>query len=414
MADYGVVEAGFVKKPTAQIESDLKQNFKNVYGDSINLDASAPEGQIVQVFTPLINDLWELAQQAYNAFAPKLASDKTLDHLVKLNGLTRSDVSFSTALLQLSGSDGTIVPAGSLVRTEVDTASGLTYVFATESEVIIGSSISGQVFVNAICTTPGEISIGPDKITNILTPTAGLDTATNPNAAVTGSGIESDATLRKRRELSIGIQALSTVEAIQARINQISTVLKVVCLQNDTENIVNGLLPYSIQAIVQGSRTLAEIDEVGKAIFSVKPPGVNMTPGSAPEFTETVTILDRQGFPHDITYAIPEDVPIYIRVATEVNDLTAPTDIGDIIKQAIIEYWNDAVTGYTIGDDVYYGRMYVPINSVEGHNVTSLTIGTSVAGLGMSDITIAVDQLARVFDGDDGVDPYVEVTVTRI
>ncbi len=414
MADYGVVEEGFLKKPTTEIQADIEQSFKNIYGDSINLDASSPEGQIVQVMTPLINDLWELAQQSYNAFAPKLASNKTLDHLVKLNGINRSDVTYSTALLQLSGSDGTIVTAGSLVRSQIDIASGLTYVFATEVEVIIGNSISGQALVNAVCTTEGAISIGPNLITNILTPTAGLDTATNPNAAVTGSGIESDSLLRKRRELAIGTQALSTVDAIQARINSIDTVKKVVCLQNDTETTVDGLLPYSIKAIVQGSRTVDEVQEVGEAIFSVKSPGVNMNGGDGAAFTEEVIVIDNQGFPHDIIYAVPEDIPIYIKITTEVDDLTAPVDIGETIIASIVDYWNDSITGFTIGDDAYYGRMYTPVNAVPDHQVTSLTTGITYAGQAMADITIDVDQLARVFDGNDGANPYIEVTVVRI
>lgn len=416
MADvYGVVEEGFVKKPTAQILTDIEESFKEAFGDSINLDASSPEGQMVQVFTPLINDLWELAQQAYNAYAPSMASGRTLDHLVKLNGLERSDISYSTASLTINGSNGTIIPAGSSVRSVADEATGQSYVFNTDYETIIGSSISGLAYVNSTCSTEGVISIGPGLITSILTPIAGWDTVTNENSAVIGQGLEEDPQLRKRRELSIGIQATNTVDAIQARIVAIDTVQKVLCLQNDTSALdINGLEPYSIKAVVQGTRSAEEVQLVGEEIFAVKPPGVDMNGGNGAAFTEEVIVLDSQGFPHEITYAIPEDIPIYIRVETTVDDLTSPTDIGDIITEAVIEYFADTLTGYTIGDDVYYSRIYVPLNGVADHVVSNLTIGTDLTTMGKDDISISIDQLARIFSGDDGVgDPYVYVDVQR-
>lgn len=417
MADeYGVVDSGFVRKPTSVIQSDIEQSFKNIFGDSINLEPSSPEGQIIQVFTPLVNDLWELAQQAYNAYAPNLASGNTLDHLVKINGLQRSNITYSTAVLTVSGSDGVIVPAGSLVRSEIDTASGLTYVFATEIDVTIGASSgqSGIGYVNSICTTPGDISIGQNQLRNILTPIEGWDTVTNVDAAIQGSGVEEDPQLRKRREQAIGIQALSTVEAIEARINQIETVRKVLVLQNDTPNVVEDLKPYSIKAIVQGGRSEDEKNAVAGAIFNTKSPGIDMNGGDGEDYTETVTVIDRQGFTHDIIYAVPRDVYIYIRITTEVDDLTAPVDIGETIKQNVIDYFDDPITGYTIGDDVYYSRVYVPINQIEGHVVSSMTIGTSADGQFMQDISISSEQLARVLDGTDGTDPYVEVIVNRI
>ncbi|MNG12202.1 hypothetical protein D3C84_957990 [compost metagenome] len=68
-----------------------------------------------------------------------------------------------------------------------------------------------------------------------------------------------------------------------------------------------------------------------------------------------------------------------------------PGDAADQIKAAIISY---ADSNIGVGKDVIFSRMYTPINTVPGHQINSLFIGTTPSPVGTSNITIAFDELA--------------------
>jgi uncharacterized phage protein gp47/JayE len=66
-------------------------------------------------------------------------------------------------------------------------------------------------------------------------------------------------------------------------------------------------------------------------------------------------------------------------------------DAAATIRQNVVEYGQDV---NFIGDDVIYSRFYTPVNAVPGHQVNSLTIGTSPSPVGTSNIVIAFDAVA--------------------
>jgi uncharacterized phage protein gp47/JayE len=67
-----------------------------------------------------------------------------------------------------------------------------------------------------------------------------------------------------------------------------------------------------------------------------------------------------------------------------------PQDGEQAIKDAIAAYME---AQFGIGEDVVYSRLYTPINSIPGHQVNSLTIGTSPSPVGVSNIPIAFNEL---------------------
>ena len=50
----------------------------------------------------------------------------------------------------------------------------------------------------------------------------------------------------------------------------------------------------------------------------------------------------------------------------------------------------------SIGQDVLYSRLYTPINSVKGHQVDSMLIGTTNPPTGTANIVTAFDQVGQV------------------
>jgi hypothetical protein len=69
-----------------------------------------------------------------------------------------------------------------------------------------------------------------------------------------------------------------------------------------------------------------------------------------------------------------------------------------LIKDAIVDYAEGRLIegrGFSLADDVIYTRLYTPINSVQGHEIDSLKIGTTPNPTGEVNIPIGADQLSR-------------------
>lgn len=209
----------------------------------------------------------------------------------------------------------------------------------------------------------GAITGEPDTITAIQTPVLGWDRVTNPIAASVGRLRETDEELRVRFRDSKFRRAANISEALYANLISLAGVDEVRVYENDSEEVDQiGLPPHSFMPIVLGG-----VDaEIARSVWNNKPLGISS------EGNTTVTILDSQGFPQDISFERPTPLPVYITIdITVVQEF--PDDGEEQIKDALIAYINTL----NIGEDVVYSRLYTPINSVRGHQVDSLLIGTA-------------------------------------
>ena len=80
-----------------------------------------------------------------------------------------------------------------------------------------------------------------------------------------------------------------------------------------------------------------------------------------------------------------------------------PADGITLIKNAIIEY---ARNNFQVGEDIIYSRLYTPINTVSGHQVNSLFIGTAPNPTGVVNIPINFDEVGN-FES-------VNITITTV
>lgn len=381
MPDYGVLPTGFNRKRLDVLLAEINEEVRAIFGDNINLSPESPDGQINGVVSESNANLWEIAEASYNAFNPSAASGTTLSNLVQLNGITRLEATKSTVLLTISGTTGTSVPAGSLVSVEDSE-----YTFVTNSTVVIG--VGGTVDVNATAEDTGPIEASIGTVTVIETPVTGWDSVTNAAAANVGTNEETDGELRARRQRSVAAASQAIVDAIFSAVADIDGVTQVVVLENDTNATdANGLPPHSFNVIVEGG---TETDIV-QAIWLKKPAGI-LSFG-----TTTSQAIDSQGISHDISFSRPTTVDIYVTV-TLTTGPEYPINGDALIKQAIVDYANGELVagrGFFLSDDVIYTRLYTPINSVQGHEITDLRIGLSASPTGTANIAIAVDELAN-------------------
>ena len=239
--------------------------------------------------------------------------------------------------------------------------------------------------VDAICTVSGPIEQLSNTIQTITTPVLGWDSVTNPFEAAVGRLEETDEELRIRFRNSKFERATNIIESLYSALLGVEGVSKVIIYENDTDvTDSNGVPPHSFLPIIVGGLS----PDIGNAIWQNKPIGI-LSYGNT-----TVSITDRQGFNHDISFERPNPVVIYIEM-TLTTDAKFPADGEAQIKSAIVDYFQN---NYGIGDDVIYSRLFTPINSVPGHQVDSLFIGLTASPVGTSNISVAFNAIANIND----------------
>jgi len=215
----------------------------------------------------------------------------------------------------------------------------------------------------------GPIEQAPNTITSISTPVLGWDSVNNPISAVAGRYVETDEELRERFRVSKFERASNILEALYSALINLDTVEQVVIYENDTDvTDANGIPAHSFMPIVLGGIST----NIAQSIWENKPLGIRSYGNTS------VMIYDSQGFPHNIGFERPNPVTIYISLDITTNS-EFPQDGEQAIKDAIAVYME---AQFGIGEDVIYSRLYTPINSIPGHQVNSLTIGTSPSPVG--------------------------------
>ncbi len=219
------------------------------------------------------------------------------------------------------------------------------------------------------------------SIDTISVPISGWDSIINPISATTGRLVETDEELRERFRNSKFYQSQNILEALLDALRNVDGVTDVVIYENDTDAVdVNGVPAHSFLPIILGGLP----SDIGDTIWQNKPTGIPSVGDT------TVQIADSQGFLHNISFKRPTEIPIYITVS--ISDAGGIAGDAEAQIRQNIEDYGDA--NYFIGDDVIYSRFYTPINSVPGHMVNSLFIGTAPSPVGTSNITIAFDAVA--------------------
>ena len=365
---------GFLRTRLDERITALKASMTAIFGSDINMDPDTIDGQLIGIFSEAVSDLDQLAEAVYHSFNPQSASGAALSRLVQLNGITRQDGIKSTVTVRCTGTQGTVIPAGSRVKSP---STGV--VFETNANATIAGV--GYIDVAATATEFGALTAPIGAVNQIDSPVFGWQSVTNLAAAAIGRAEETDAALRIRRSQSTVTSATAIIEALTGTLANLPGVTTVKVFENDTGAVDgNGIPGHAIYCVVTGG-----VDaDIRTAIFNKKSLGV-YTHGAV-----VGTVTDSQGIGHTIRFSRPTNVPIYLAIT-----LTAlsgwPTDGVQQIKDKIVAW---SLANIKVGDDVIRSRIFDPINEVPGHTVSILNLGTAPAPAGTADIIIAFDAIA--------------------
>ena len=383
---FGITDTGFVRKTITDIKDEKDAQLRVVLGPTVNLAPQTPQGQLSQNSTLSDNELWEIAEGAYNATDPDRATGVALSNLVKLNRITRQEALATSVMLNCTGTANVTVQAGQRV------SNGAGRTVLTREAFTFNQSGMGNVLADLV-TEQGELLTGPIPIdaatmTSIETPVSGWDTVTNTLAGTLGRNREEDGPLRIRRARSTAASSQNLLESMIGALGDITGVTSLTVLENDSDTTdSDGVPAHSFEVIITGGSD----GDIVNTIWANKPFGIGSFGSSS------AIVNDSQGLPHTIRFTRPTLVPIFVDIT--LNKRTGyPADGDDTIKQAIVDYANGvsvAGRGFPPGSNVIYSELYTPINTVPNHDITALTIGISANPTGEVNIPITIRQASQ-------------------
>lgn len=371
-----VIDRNGVTAPDFQtILEQWKTIFRGIYGEDIYIEPDSKDGVLLSMIAYAMHGCNNAVIGAYNSFSPSTAVGEGLSRNVKINGISRKADSHSTVDLLLTGRVGTLIKNGAAR----DRAGN---VWLLPESVTL--DLHGEAIATATCQSSGAIGAIAGDITEIATPTYGWQTVTNPQAAVVGRAVETDAELRIRQKQSVALPSRTVLDGLRGALANLAGVTRQRVYDNDTHTTNDaGMPPNSIVCVVEGGDSKA----VAQTIALKKTPGIP-TYGTTSE-----TIKDVYGNSHVINFFRPSQIPIFVEV--KIKPLAGyTTDIGKSISASVSSYINSLY----IGDDVYLSRLFVPANlsnssNGETYNVLSVEIGKSQS-VSVANIVIAFNEVA--------------------
>ena len=333
---------GFHLPDYATTLSALQARVREIFGEDLYLEPDSQEGQLVAIFALAQQDAYHLAAAVYNAFSPQTAQGAGLSRMVVVNGIRRQASGYSTVSVVCVGAAGTVIRNG-LVEDKAGQKWRLPP-FVTIPE-------TGDVQVTATAEDIGSIRAAVGEVDRIATPCRGWQSVSNPQAAVPGAAVETDAALRARQSVSTALPSRTVFEGTLGAVGNVDGVIRWRGYENDSgQTDARGLPPHSICIVAEGGDTAA----IAEAIALKKTPGC-YTFGDVEVLTR-----DTKGLPNAIRFYRPRVVRIRVRLTlTPLPGYLSTT--GQTIKKNLADHIN----GLRIGDDVLASRLLSPINAAD-------------------------------------------------
>ena len=386
---YGVNPQGFILKRLADILSDYQTALAGVSdpvtGESLTPNLTDERDPLIQFINSTAAQdaqAWEQLQMLYNLLDPQSSTGAGFSGLVQLNGITRFAGTYSTVVLNLTGTPNYTMPSGAQAGTQDGTM-----VFNLPQ--VTFDSGGNAIGIIGTCTVlgPGANAEGPGTVTQMVTPASGWGSVTNPEAVVMGVAQETDEQLRARQQVSTSNTAGTIIEAWYSALIQVAGVTFARVYQNVTSSPDGRGIPgNSIAPVVVGGVAA----DIANCIYSKI--SVSQTYGN-----QTVNITDKLGTVYEISYSIPTPIPIFIALTVNIiNSALFPDNGAELIADAIISFVTGGMAalgidsayeqvGYVPGQPVYASDLYAAIMTVPGIQLVSLALGIGAIS------TVAVD-----------------------
>lgn len=378
---------GLVLPTDASILTGVQTDQQGAFGGNMSLSLSAPQGQLAQALSAIISDKNAQIAEIVNQVDPANASGVMQDAIGAIYFMQRIAASGTLVAGTCNGLAGTVIPAGAIAQ---DTAGNQ---YALLSAVTIAST--GSVIGQFQCLTTGPIACSIGSLNVIYKAITGWESVTNATAGVPGVNEESRADFEFRRQNSVAVNALNSIQSVLANVLGVPNVIDAYVTDNSTNATVNtGSTNYpivgnSIYVAVAGGAS----SDVAKAIWSKK--SLGCVYNGSTTYTYTDASAGITPYPtYTVKWVTPSALPVYFLVKI-VNNTLVPSNITTLVQNAILAAFNgqDGGSRARIGSTLYAGRYFAGISAIgNGVELLSIGIGTSASPTATS-LAIGIDQL---------------------
>lgn len=284
----------------------------------------------------------------------------------------------------LSASGWDVTSDGAQVRARNLSTAGEPVSLAGPSAQLVFTEIGTRGLVR---TPEASVDLAaPDQINTVVTTTTGLARVNNPTPGTAGRLQEEEFEKRERYRLGVFRLGAGTLPSIAPNIYEhVNGVSRVVVRGNDSDNVVNGLLPHSIHVIVEGGLD----DEIAAAIYKFKGGGID-TNGA------TLISLQTPEGQQDIFFDRPSPIYIWVRAALtlkpETEDEPFPPGGMTAIREALVAEGNSL----SIGEDVLLQKLYGPVYETSGIQSVDLRIAYTTTPAPPPDLSAYLPQNVSV------------------
>lgn len=455
--------AGLVLPSDAAILAGVQSDINNAFGGGLNPGLSTPQGQIASSTSAIISDKNTDFAYFTNQVDPQFATGRFQDAIARIYFLNRKGAEPTTVTCTLTGVPGTIVNAGVLAQ---DT-SGNTYVNVDTVIIGSGGTVTAQfqniltgpipcpndTLIQVYQTVPGWDAITnpqdgelgsivespadfelrrqnsvaknahgslPSIYANVFDLPNVLDVYALQNdqqqtylvGSISGTTLNVTSVISGKLIigqvlLGSGIAPNTFITAFGSGSGQGGTysVNNSQTVGSEIIQIVGCVFGSTNYMLVKNSLYVAVVggaeQDIGDAIWDFKDLGCSYNGNT------TVQVVDTSGYnypqpTYNVQFEIPDPLPIYFAVQI-VNNPSLPSNIVQLVKQAIINRFNgaDGTTRERIGSIVFASRYYGAIANASPIAVAiSILIGTSPSP---SQTTVGV-----------GIDEYPSLTSDNI
>ncbi len=384
-----VANTGVIVPDVSDIQTQVEGEWQTVYGADLAVTPDTPQGKQITAEVTARSRVAQMLAQLANMMNPNIAGGIFLDAICAFMGLTRAAATFTVVpAVTITGTPNAIFAAGQL-----QAQGELSGAYFTNA-VAVQLNSSGTVTVDFQCQTAGPIA-SPIGDLEVATQVLGWETIDNTAAGVPGLLVQSDNSLRTLRNNTLGIQGLSTVEAIVSALNAVNGVQSLQFLENiaATTQTIDGitLVAHSVWACVNGG---AEND-IGAALLKAK------TIGAEWNGAQSVTVVEpSSGQSYTVLFDRPTVEPVLVQVTIKQGSNTS--NLLQTVPQAIVDYANGAIEGdpgFTVGQNVspfdLAGAIYSELPGVFIQLIQVAFAGGSPV-FQPTELTLALNQIASV------------------
>lgn len=391
-----VDDTGITPTTLTEYQTRIQNIYKAAYGENIDLGSKSPQAQQIDnesLSMSQADDALVDASQAINIYR---AYGNQLEGQASLLGINKRAATSTLVTVTLGGTPAIIIPSGSRARSD----SGDLFETTEDLQLDVLGALSASM--SAVETGPLEVLTG--ELTQIVDVIPGWETVINPSDGAVGTVVETDAEYRQRYFTELFTNAVSVLEAIVSQVSEQDNVIEVIGVENDTGSpiVIQNITvdAHSVAIVVEGG-----IDEDIKDAIRLKKTGGTVTTG-------TTTVLDPPNQPINFFRVDFIDAEITITTTPGTN---FPNNGITLLKQRTFDYINGEISGdpgpdfqdffeidgMTISEDLDKNRLYTPINSVQGHVVSGLTLQDKASPGDVQILTTDLDEKIQAASLDD-------------